>query len=270
MELFDSHAHLSDSAFDPDREDIIKKAFSAGVTRIVEIACAPSDWEKALSLVREYPGQVLCACGVHPHDRGSFNESEESRLLELFRKNNIAALGEVGLDYAHGLHERDLQKSLFLKMLKIAGLVKKPVILHCRNTEKNSDAYPDLFEALKKWTPEKGRRFTGVLHCFSGSQADAFTALDMGLALGINGTITYPKNAELREIVKKTGLENILLETDCPYLPPQSIRGKRNDPSSIPEIAAALAGLLQVPPERVAEATTKNSADLFSILPKGW
>lgn len=263
MELFDSHAHLNDSAFDTDREDVIKKTFSAGVTKIVEIACVPSDWEKALSLVRGYPGRILCACGVHPHDCGSFNESEKSRLLELFRKNRIAALGEVGLDYARDIHPRDLQKSLFLEMLKIAGMVKKPVILHCRNGKKDSDAYSDLFEALKEWSPQKGRRFTGVLHCFSGSQADAFTALDMGLALGINGTITYPKNGELREIVRKAGLENILLETDCPYLPPQSIRGKRNDPSSIPEIAAALAGFLEVPSERVADVTTKNSADLF-------
>jgi len=267
MELFESHAHLCDSAFDSDRDEVVADVFSAGVTKIIEIGCFPSDWDNVIGLSGKYPDKIFCALGLHPHGCDLFNPSTEAKLKKIFGEHKITALGEIGLDYARTKHPKDMQKEVFSRLLKIADELRRPVIFHCRNgsnPEKEANAYSDLLEIIgADWKGFKNSRFSGVLHCFSGTQKDAFRALDMGLALGINGTITYPKNNELRDIAKKAGLEKIVLETDCPYLPPQSIRGKRNDPSRLPEIACALAQALGVRVESVAEITFKNCSDLF-------
>lgn len=267
MELFDSHAHLTDRAFADDREEVISRTFSAGVTRILEIACAPGDWENGAALSLNHPGKIFLALGVHPHNCDTFNEEEEARLKEFFKNGRAVAVGETGLDYARNRHPADIQKEVFLKMLKLAAEISKPVVLHCRNAppgEAAPDAYGEMLEILRLKMPRlENRRFSGVLHCFSGSEADAVKALDLGFALGVNGTITYPKNNGLRAVIKKAGLKNLMLETDCPYLPPQSARGKRNDPSFLPEITAALAGIFGTAPEIIADRTTENCLELF-------
>jgi TatD DNase family protein len=151
-------------------------------------------------------------------------------------------------------------------MLPLSAKYAKPVVFHTRNGRdaKAGGAYPDLAAELKRsWSFNNGKRVRGVLHCFSGTWEDAKAGLDLGLLLGVNGTFTYKNNGPLREIVKKAGPGNIVLETDCPYLPVQSMRGKRNDPSYIPEIARAVAEFLGIKLEALAEATSANASELF-------
>jgi len=262
----DSHTHLNNSAFDTDKEDVIGAAFLAGVTRMVEIACSPAEWRNAIDLAKKYPGRIFCACGLHPHDCTEYGPEQENILKKLFAEENIKALGEIGLDYAKKYHPAEIQKETFLKMLKLTREIKKPLVIHCRNGNLPEDnAYADLIEILKNNWAASQNYHPGVFHCFSGSLEDAKQAADMGFLLGINGTITYPKNNDLRETVKTLGLKRIILETDCPYLPPQSIRGKRNDPSRIPEIAGALTTIFGKPLKEIAETTTLNCKELF-----GW
>lgn len=149
-------------------------------------------------------------------------------------------------------------------MLSLTSEVKKPIILHARKNADPGDwgAYGDLFKILKSdWRAQTG----GVMHCFSGRYEDAVKALDIGLKLGVNGIITYKKNNDLRETIKKAGVKNILFETDCPYLPPQSKRGIRNDPSNIPEIARFTADFLNMRVEEAAEITTENCRAAFGV-----
>ncbi|MCX5783160.1 MAG: TatD family hydrolase, partial [Elusimicrobia bacterium] len=170
-----------------------------------------------------------------------------------------------GLDYGRNTFSKDEQMMLLSEMLRLAGETDKPLVFHCRNSQKEN-AYADLFSVLKSsWKMPSGKKFSAVLHCFSGSEEDARTALDMGMALGVNATMGYPKNSVLREIVKKAGLKNILLETDCPYLPLQSERGKRNDPSKILQIAQALADATGEPSQKISEQTFQNCTELFSV-----
>ncbi|WP_428898475.1 TatD DNase family protein [Parelusimicrobium proximum] len=267
IHLIDSHAHMTDSAFNEDRDEIIKASIAAGVKNIIEIGCNTDEWQPSLELCEKYKGNIFCALGLHPEYKNNFTEEKYAELERLVHRPEVLAIGEIGLDYFWEPVEREKQISVFEKMLALTEEVNKPVVLHIRKAKEDGDysAYEDVFEILKNggcWRPAKNK-FTGVLHCFSGRETDAYKALDMGMCLGINGIISYKKNDELRETVKKVGLKNIILETDCPYLPPQSKRGTRNSPVNIPEIAVFIADMLNVRPEEAAEITTQNCRDLF-------
>jgi len=263
--LIETHAHLNDKAFDSDRREVIGKAFSLGVEKIVEIACAPEEWARGRQLAAAFPGRVRCAFGAHPEYTKTLSPA---RLLELdgfMADPCAAALGEVGVDYWWDTGTKEEQTALLIAQLTFCAKYKKPAVFHARNGRApGQNAYADLLEALKTgWNYSPEGKFRGVLHCFSGTWADARAGLDMGLLLGVNGTFTYKKNEYLRETVKKAGLDNIVLETDCPYLPPQSARGKRNDPSFIPGIAAMVATHLGTGNGEVADKTTANALELF-------
>lgn len=265
--LIDTHTHLNDKSFDADRKDVLARSFAAGVDRIVEIACAPGEWQQGEDLCAAYPGQITCAFGAHPEYTKTMPADLLAQLAAYMAKPCAVALGEVGLDYWWDIGTREEQLALLNAQLPLCAKFNKPAVFHARNGKTAAqNAYADLLEALKKWDHRPARRFRGVLHCFSGSWADARTGLDMGLVLGVNGTFTYKKNDELRETVKKAGMGNIVLETDCPYLPPQSSRGQRNDPSFIPEIAVMVAGHLGLSNGALAAATTANAFDLFGPL----
>lgn len=259
----DSHTHLLDEAFDTDRDTVIVQAINAGVKYIAEIGCEPGYWEKALILKEKYSKNIYTALGLHPHDCDKSTPENLKKLKNLCRRNNVSAIGEIGLDYAKSTHSRETQAETFITLLKETALPNKPVILHCRNgLDKN--AYEDLFALLKKYHKQpEGRRFAGILHCFGGSYDDAKKATDMGFLLGINATITYPKNENLREIIRKIGVKNLITETDCPYLPPQSQRGKRNSPSNIPEICKALSEVTKTPLIKTAEKALENFQVVF-------
>lgn len=270
--MIDTHAHLNFSSFDQDRDGVISRAFGCGVTHIVEIADEPEEWEAALSLVRRYPGRMACAWGFHPHHAAALTGEHLETLKKNLSRSEIVALGEIGIDYAKSEAAPEIQKKALGELLALAVEAGKPIVLHCREgrlglRSQNGDAYRDLFGVVEAVVgPGKGRRrFRGVLHCFSGSENDARRANDFGLALGVDGPITYPKNNDLRQAILSAGLDRIVLETDSPFLPPQSIRGQRNDPARLPEIARSVAALFGVSVEEVARRTTQNASDLFGL-----
>lgn len=257
---------MNDKAFDADRKEVIGRAAGLGVSKIVEIACAPGEWAQGEALSAAFPDKVRCAFGAHPEYTKTLSPAVILELETFMAKPCAAALGEVGLDYWWDVGTKEEQLALLGTQLPLCGRFSKPAVFHARNGKTPAqNAYADLLEALKTWSYRPANKFRGVLHCFSGGWADAKTGLDLGLLLGVNGTFTYKNNHDLRETVRKAGLDNIVLETDCPYLPPQSARGKRNDPSFIPEIAAMVATHLGVGNSAVADRTTANAFELFGV-----
>ncbi|NLO91574.1 MAG: TatD family hydrolase [Elusimicrobia bacterium] len=264
----DTHAHLCDEAFDADRDAVLRAAADAGAQFITEIACEPDNWAKAEALSKANTGFIHCAFGIHPQDCHKLDDASFLELKKFLSLPCAKALGEIGFDYARCDNSQESQRSAMSRLLALANERALPIVLHCRNpfdAASGPDAYADLFSSLREvWKPQ-GKTFSGVLHCFSGMDRDAVSALDLGLALGANGTATYPKNDPLRDTFRKAGLKNIVLETDCPYLPPQSKRGKRNEPAYIPESAAALAAVFNCAPEKVMESALENSIALYRL-----
>lgn len=261
--FIDSHAHINDEAFNADRKEVIEKSLLAGVKNIVEIACEEPEWQQAVDLCAKYP-QVFCAvCGIHPIYASARTQEQIKKLKEFLKNPIFRAIGEIGLDYAwlNSSTEQE-QQNVFEEMLALAKETNKRVVLHCRKTNEPGDfkAYEDLFAILKNHDAQGG-----IFHCFSARYEDAKRALDRGFLLGLNGIISYKKNNDLREIIKKIGIEHFVLETDCPYLPPQTKRGQRNSPQNIPEIAAYLAELLNISLETCAQLTTQNAKNFFGI-----
>lgn len=257
---FDTHTHLNDAQFDADRGPVLAACRASKVAQLVEIADAPADWDKAIALSRARPW-VRCSLGLHPYYADDWRPALAEELARKAGLPEVVAAGEIGLDYVKATAGPESQKRALEAMLRAAWDARLPVVLHCRG------AYQDLLpilEAFYKGKPPAGR-FHGVVHCFSGDAADAKRSAGLGFALGVDGPVTYPKNEPLRQALRGVGLDALVLETDSPYLPPQSSRGKRNDPRSLPEIAEALAGLFDVPIEEVARRTTRNAQDLYRI-----
>jgi TatD DNase family protein len=258
----DTHVHLGDPQFDADREAAIARAASAGVTRFVEIADDPSEWERAVAIARTHPSAARCSLGLHPYYADRYDAGFAARLnAALDAAPEAVAIGEIGLDYAKAQVPADVQRRAFGALLDIARSRAVPVVVHCR------DAYDDLLAILRERFsgPPPGKRFWGVIHCFSGTPEQARDCAALGFALGADGPVTYKKNDSLREAFRMTGPDPVVLETDCPYLPPQSARGKRNEPAAIPEIAARLAEVWSVSLDEAARRTSANAAALY-----GW
>ena len=257
---FDTHTHLNDEKFDLDRGEVLAALAGAKVEQLVEIADAPADWEKAIALSRARPW-VRCSLGLHPYYADDWNPDLAKALLRKAVLPEVVACGEIGLDYAKAPAGPPAQKRALEGMLAAAWEAALPVVLHCR------EAYADLLPLLATFYEGKSPRgrFHGVVHCFSGTAEDAKTSAGLGFALGVDGPITYPKNDSLRLAIKGAGLDVVVLETDSPYLPPQSSRGKRNDPRSIPEIADQLAWVFETSVDEVARATTRNARNLYRI-----
>jgi TatD DNase family protein len=250
--LIDTHAHLTDTRFDADRPDAVKRAAAAGVSRIIEIACEPASWPKALELAASNQG-ITCAVGLHPQEAKLWNPGTGEELKRLAAMPLVSAVGETGLDYHYENSPRQKQKEVFELHIELALEAGKPLIIHCR------EAYEDLLAVLN------GARCRGVVHCFSGDarQAEAFLAL--GLYLGIDGPVTYPKSHELKKAVEAVPSDRILLETDSPYLPPQPHRGQRNEPAYLGLIAEEVARIKGLSREELETAAEKNARLLFNL-----
>jgi TatD DNase family protein len=258
---FDTHTHLTDPRFDADRDEVLARAAAAGVARLVEIGDCPEDWPRVLALARSRPETVRCALGLHPYYAERCSDELLARLEREAALPEVVAIGELGLDYARGPAAPEIQKSALRRLLAACRRWDKPVVIHCR------EAYGDLRTAIAEFSPSlpRERRFWGVVHCFSGTPEDAEFCAAAGLAIGADGPATYPKNAALREAFRRVGPSVTVLETDSPYLPPQSCRGQRNEPRSVPEIAAALAEVWKLPVAEAARQTSVNAAALFRL-----
>lgn len=260
MSFTDTHVHLGDAQFDGDRDLVIARSVESGVSRLVEIADNPDEWDRALAIAKAHPDRVRCSLGLHPYYADRFDDGFVARLKSVLSSEPLAvAIGEIGLDYTKTQISSDIQRRAFSELLCAGRDWNVPLVIHCR------DAYMDLVPMLRERFPKKpeGRRFWGVVHCFSGTPAEAEACAALGFALGADGPVTYKKNDALREAFRAAGPDVAVLETDCPYLPPQSSRGERNEPRAIPEIAAKLAEVWSLPVDEVARRTSANAAALY-------
>lgn len=251
----DTHSHIHFKDF-PDREEVLKRANAATVTMQILVGCTPKDSYDALQFVKKHPNfQVWCTLGVHPHNSNEWNDEVRKRFTTLVEtEKKIVAIGETGLDYFRNLQSAEIQKKAFKEQLKLALDLDLPAIVHIR------DAWDDGFELLQ----ESGN--TGVvLHCFTGNREQAEYAWEHGYYTSFSGVLTYPKNEYLREIAKMAPASQILLETDCPYLPPQVYRGRRNEPAYMVETAKVLAWARGVNLEEIVKITTENASCIFKI-----
>ncbi|MCG3205485.1 MAG: putative metal-dependent hydrolase YcfH [Elusimicrobia bacterium] len=256
---FETHAHLSDAKFDSDRDQVIERAFSAGIGAIVEIADGPTEWPKAKQLAERYSGKLWWAAGLHPYYADQSAPPLWRELKGLTQHPQFVAIGEIGLDYAKCPIPQDVQKEAFINGIELALQTHKPMIIHCR------EAYTDLMPLLRSYISNASN--PGVIHCFSGNRENAEELIHMGFYLGVDGPLTYPSATALREALQTIPNDKLVLETDSPYLPPQTHRGQRNEPSLLPEIGNHLAWLRNISPKEMTKITYLNSKKLFRLNP---
>ena len=254
--LIDTHAHLDAEEYAGEVEQIVQRAKEYGVGKIVTVGTDVEGSKNAISIAEKFEN-VHVAVGCHPHYADEWVKREDKeRLAELLTHRKVVAVGETGLDYFKNYSSKENQRSLFLHQIKLALEYKKPIIIHCR------DAHKDMREILKTEMPPPAK---GVIHCFSGTGDDANCYLNMGFYISIAGPITYPNAKTLREVASHISIDRLVVETDCPFLPPQPFRGKRNEPAYVKFTADTLAETLGVTKEHLAEQTTKNAEMLFGI-----
>ncbi|MCS6831156.1 MAG: TatD family hydrolase [Armatimonadota bacterium] len=248
----DTHCHLNHPDFAHDAQQVWSRAQEAGVHQAIVVGYDLASSEAAIQIATAYDG-CWASVGVHPHDAAQCTQDALSLLQQRALQPQVAAIGEIGLDYYRNLSPKNVQQQAFERQIQIASQLNLPVIIHCRN------AYDDLLDILSR------HPLPGVLHCFSGELHHARRAVEMGWYLGIGGVATFKNAHSLREVVQQTPLERLLLETDAPYLAPVPHRGKRNEPSYIPLIAEVVASLKNIPIEEVARITTQNARCLFRL-----
>ncbi len=256
----DSHAHIDGEAFDADRAEVVERARAAGVYAILTVGTGDpraGELERAVEVAERYDC-VYAAAGVHPHDAKLFDDAAAERLSKLLRSSaRVVAWGEIGLDFHYDHSPRDVQREVFRRQLRMARAADLPAIIHSR------EADDDTAEILEdEWL---GARRAGVLHCFGGGAALAVRAMALGFYVSFAGNVTF-KNAEpLRDVARTIPLERLLVETDCPFLAPVPLRGRRNEPAFVVETARRLAELRGTSVEEIGRATSENFARLFGV-----
>lgn len=253
--IFDTHAHYDDEAFDEDRDEVLTSLRERGVGTVVNVGASMEGSRRSVNLSEEYEF-VYSAVGVHPDEVGELREEDMEWMREQLQKPKVVAVGEIGLDYYWDKEGHDLQKKWFLRQLKLAKELKKPVIIHSR------EAAADTMELLKA---NYHGEMPMVMHCYSYSPEMAAEYLKMGFYLGIGGVLTFKNAKKLKEVVEIAPIERLLLETDCPYLAPVPNRGKRNDSTNIHYVAEELARLKGMTPEEVIRITEENARRFYRI-----
>ncbi len=253
--IFESHAHYDDDAFLKDRESLLKSLAENQIGYVINVAASLESISTTIQLTKQYDF-IYGSVGVHPSETAALDETNFRWLLQQCRQNKIVAVGEIGLDYYWDEPGRDIQKKWFARQLQAAHELDLPVIIHSR------DAAQDTYDIMKA---ERAQDLKGVIHCFSYSKETARDYLNMGYYFGIGGVVTFSNAKKLKEAVSYIPMENILLETDSPYLAPVPNRGKRNTSLNLSYIAAEIAAIKGMDYEKVIETTSSNAKKLFKI-----
>lgn len=269
MRLTDTHCHLDLDAFEEDRDEVLERAWAAGLERIL-IPGLDLDSSRGVVDLAQADSRLYAAVGVHPNSATSWTERTRDVLKELAQRPEVVALGEIGLDYYWDRAPRDLQKRVLRAQLHLALEVDLPVVLHVRNTDKNDrTCIFDLIHILTEWhreaaerKPDRKRRL-GVVHSFSGNREEAQTIQELGFYLGITGPVTFKNAVSLQEVAASVKKELLLIETDAPYLTPHPYRGRRNEPAHVEHVAKKIGQLRGQPSRAVAEQTFENAERLF-------
>ena len=254
--IFDTHAHYDDEAFDEDREELLSSLKEHGIEAVTNIGASLKSSRATLELVARYPF-VYGAIGVHPNEVDELDEEGIAWLKESSSKPGVVAIGEIGLDYYWDEPDRKIQQKWFVRQLELAKEVDLPVVIHSR------DAAKDTLDIMKSM---RHGELSGVIHCFSYTKEMAREYLNMGFYLGIGGVVTFKNAKKLKEVVEYMPLEQLVLETDCPYLAPVPNRGKRNSSLNLPYVVEEIAALKNTTPEKVMEVTNQNARKMYRLL----
>jgi len=255
--LIDSHCHLDEARFQPDRDSVIGRAVAAGVTRMITIGASggmQANYD-ALASAAAHHG-VYASVGIHPHEAGAASAEVLDEIARLARLPKVVAVGETGLDYYYDNSPRPVQQAVFRQFIHLARTMALPLVVHLR------DAYDDALSILRE---EHAAEVGGVIHCFSGDRGSARRFLDLGFDLSFSGIITFKNADELRAVARTVPLDRFLIETDAPFLAPVPYRGKRNEPAYVVHTAAAIAAARDQPMEEVAAATCANAERRFRL-----
>lgn len=255
MPFVDTHAHYYFPDFSADQADSIERARQAGIQWMINVGTNPETSRLSLELAQKYDF-IWASAGIHPNDALEGTPGNLSIIEELLKHPRMVAIGEVGLDFYRDHAPRDVQKDLFQKFLDLYKKIQKPLIIHCR------DAYDALYEMLAAACLKPYR---GVMHCFSSHADDMKRFSDLGFYISFAGPLTYKKNDVLRQACKECPLDRLLLETDAPFLPPQTMRGKRNESSLMMETAKTAAEIHGISLEELGGITTRNAQKLFDL-----
>jgi len=254
-DLVDTHAHLHFPQFADDLPQVLARARAAGVRRLVTVGTDVSGSQAAVATAEREP-DVWATVGIHPHDAAAGDEPALAEIARLAGQPRVVAIGEIGLDFFRNLAPRDDQARVFRWLLGLARRASKPVVIHCR------EAHADVVKIL---TEEKVQDVGGIMHCFSGDVAVARQCLDLGMCVSLAGPVTYPNARALPDVARFVPGDRLLIETDCPYLPPQGYRGQRNEPAYLTITAARVAELRREPLEELAARLTANACRVFGL-----
>lgn len=268
MEYFDTHAHYDDEQFDEDREQVLNKIYEAGVTKCINVGCSIETSKKSIELAKKYDF-IYAMCGIHPSEisnseKDILKDVEEIRKLVLdargnngfnngSRKKLVVAIGEIGLDYHYQGFDKDMQQYAFIEQIKLANELNLPIAIHTR------DAIDDTIAILRQYKVNNG----GILHCCPFNRELVKHGLENGFHIAFGGTSTFKNSKNACEIVNMVPDDKILIETDCPYLAPEPLRGTRNDSSNLKYVVKKLAEFRDVEPEQIAKLTYENASKLF-------
>ncbi len=271
MRLTDTHAHLYWDRFNEDQDEVIARAKEEGLTRILVPGTTLETSLASVKLAESHP-IVFAAIGVHPTDALIWAENTKNELLKMARSPRVKAIGEIGLDYYWDRAPHSVQKEILQKQLSLAEKVNLPIVLHLRekNDAPEGSCAVHLLEMLEKWVSglRSGAhplaKCPGVLHSFSGTCEIAEEAIALGFMIGVTGPITFKKMFQRREMIASLPLENLLIETDAPFLSPHPKRGKRNEPAYVRFVAEKIAEIHGKSTREIAEITTANATRLFN------
>jgi TatD DNase family protein len=255
MTITDTHTHLYSNEFDEDRDEMIKRAIDAGVSRFFIPAIDSAYTQSMYDLEKAYPENIFLMMGLHPtHVKDNYLE-ELQHVAEELAKRKFFAVGEIGIDLYWDKTHLPQQQDAFRKQIQLAKQYKLPIVIHCR------EAFDEIFEILEE---EKSADLFGIFHCFSGTYEQALQAISYNMKLGIGGVVTF-KNGKIDQFLSQIDLKNIVLETDSPYLAPVPYRGKRNESSYLVNVVHKLSEIYNLPQEEIVFVTTENSVAIFGI-----
>lgn len=260
MILIDSHCHIDGEQFDADRDEVVQRAWDAGVSVMLNVGTGDphsDDFRRAVAVAEKYNG-VYASVGVHPHDAKLYDDRAEVPLIELVRSSpKVIAWGEIGLDFYYDHSPRDVQIQVLRRQIRTARELNLPIIIHSR------DAHDETVEILTDECSWSG--FRGIMHCFGGTPEMAEALMQIGFLISFAGNVTFKKADNLRDAARVVPLDMLLIETDCPYLTPVPFRGKRNEPSFVTKTAEFLAAFYGVGVAELAAQTTENFMRFFVL-----
>ncbi len=256
--IIDSHCHLTYEPMSNSLNDTIKRANNGGVKYLLTISTEDKSYKNILNIVNKYDC-VYGTYGIHPHESNKHQKINSETIIERINENKkIIGIGETGLDFYYNHSEKSDQINLFLEHINASQKINLPLIIHSRSAEK------ETYEILKENNKKKDLKI--LIHCFTGSKKFAFKLLDLGAYISASGVVTFKKSKELADTFRELPLDRILVETDSPYLSPEPLRGKSNEPSHIIHTVKFLSNLKNISFENFSKATSKNFFDLFGKL----